>query len=83
MMHKESTIIDLRQSEGGADLVDLGGKVHQLPCSIKYDGPSSVSHYFKPKPIGKLHLSLSLSLSIYIYIYIYVFVKFSEICALW
>jgi hypothetical protein len=77
-MHEESTIIDLRQSEGGADLVDLGGKVHQLPCSIKYDGPSSVSHYFKPKPTGKLHhlsLSLSLSLSIYIYIYIYIFCK--------
>ncbi|XP_059461975.1 uncharacterized protein LOC132190966, partial [Corylus avellana] len=34
------------------DLVDLDGKVHQLPCSIKYDGPSSVSHYFKPKPTG-------------------------------
>ncbi|XP_062145987.1 uncharacterized protein LOC133853981 [Alnus glutinosa] len=52
MVCEESTIIDLRQNEGGADLVDLGGKVHQLPCSIKHDGPSSVSHYFKPKPTG-------------------------------
>ncbi|GLT63054.1 hypothetical protein SLA2020_356470 [Shorea laevis] len=52
MMCEESTIIDLRQSDGGADLVDLGGKVHQLPCAIKYDGPSSVSQYFKPKPTG-------------------------------
>lgn len=63
MMCEESTIIDLRQSDGGADLVDLGGKVHQLPCAIKYDGPSSVSQYFKPKPTGKLHqLSFSLLL---------------------
>lgn len=32
--------------------VDLKGQVHQLPCCIKYDGPSSVSHYFKPKSTG-------------------------------
>ncbi|XP_057510091.1 uncharacterized protein C12B10.15c [Actinidia eriantha] len=32
--------------------VDLTGQVHQLPCCIKYDGPSSVSNYFKPKPTG-------------------------------
>jgi hypothetical protein len=62
MVCEESTIIDLRQNEGGADLVDLGGKVHQLPCSIKYDGPSSVSHYFKPKSTGKLHQLSSLLL---------------------
>ncbi|KAL6971421.1 hypothetical protein U1Q18_031097 [Sarracenia purpurea var. burkii] len=39
---------------GGEDstALDLTGQVHQLPCCIKYDGPSSVSHYFKPKPIG-------------------------------
>ncbi|KAE8037893.1 hypothetical protein FH972_010446 [Carpinus fangiana] len=52
-MHEESTTIDLRQSGGDADLVDLGDKVHQLPCSINNDGPSSVSHYFKPKPTGR------------------------------
>ncbi|CAK9187154.1 unnamed protein product [Ilex paraguariensis] len=33
-------------------VVDLTGKVHQLPCCIKYDGPCSVSDYFKPKPTG-------------------------------
>uniref|UniRef100_A0A5B7B905 Uncharacterized protein n=1 Tax=Davidia involucrata TaxID=16924 RepID=A0A5B7B905_DAVIN len=32
--------------------VDLTGQIHQLPCRIKYDGPCSVSHYFKPKPTG-------------------------------
>ncbi|KAL3833790.1 hypothetical protein ACJIZ3_008526 [Penstemon smallii] len=32
-----------------AAVVDLTGKVHQLPCCIKYDGPTSVSDYFKPK----------------------------------
>ncbi|KAJ6339380.1 hypothetical protein OIU77_007361 [Salix suchowensis] len=31
---------------------NLTGKVHLLPCCIKYDGPSAVSHYFKPKPTG-------------------------------
>nr|GMD07394.1 ribonuclease H2 subunit C [Ipomoea batatas] len=29
--------------------VDLTGGVHQLPCCIKYNGPSEVSHYFRPK----------------------------------
>ncbi|XP_057983661.1 uncharacterized protein LOC131168339 [Malania oleifera] len=33
-------------------VVDLDGQIHQLPCGIKYDGPSSVSHYFKPKHTG-------------------------------
>lgn len=28
---------------------DLSGRVHQLPCCVKHDGPASVSHYFKPK----------------------------------
>ncbi|KAA8535411.1 hypothetical protein F0562_030414 [Nyssa sinensis] len=32
--------------------VDLTGQIHQLPCCIKYDGPCSVSHYFKPKSTG-------------------------------
>ncbi|KAK9291709.1 hypothetical protein L1049_019658 [Liquidambar formosana] len=33
-------------------VVDLTGQVHQLPCCIKYNGPCSVSHYFKPKQAG-------------------------------
>ncbi|KAJ9564900.1 hypothetical protein OSB04_000866 [Centaurea solstitialis] len=40
--------IDLRSSSS----VDLTDEVHQLPCCIKYDGPSPVSHYFKPKSTG-------------------------------
>lgn len=32
--------------------VDLSGTVHQLPCTIKLDGISSVSQYFKPKSTG-------------------------------
>ncbi|XP_042023474.1 ribonuclease H2 subunit C-like [Salvia splendens] len=36
-------------SRGGA-AANLTGKVHQLPCCIKHDGPTPVSHYFKPKP---------------------------------
>ncbi|GAV64362.1 RNase_H2_suC domain-containing protein/PP2 domain-containing protein [Cephalotus follicularis] len=31
-------------------VANLTGGVHHLPCRIKYDGPSSVSHYFNPKP---------------------------------
>ncbi|KAI4302879.1 hypothetical protein MLD38_038577 [Melastoma candidum] len=31
---------------------DVSGGVHLLPCTINYDGPSDVSHYFKPKPSG-------------------------------
>ncbi|KAK6150211.1 hypothetical protein DH2020_017736 [Rehmannia glutinosa] len=42
--------VDLNRNRAAA--VDLTGKVHQLPCCIKYDGPTSVSHYFKPKPTG-------------------------------
>ncbi|KAI3824408.1 hypothetical protein L1987_05867 [Smallanthus sonchifolius] len=32
--------------------VDLTDQIHQLPCCIKYNGPSPVSHYFKPKSTG-------------------------------
>uniref|UniRef100_A0A2P2J5V3 Uncharacterized protein n=1 Tax=Rhizophora mucronata TaxID=61149 RepID=A0A2P2J5V3_RHIMU len=35
-----------------SDVPNLTGEVHLLPCAIKYDGPSAVSHYFKPKPTG-------------------------------
>ncbi|KAJ1433569.1 WD40/YVTN repeat-like-containing domain superfamily [Sesbania bispinosa] len=40
--------IDLKRD----GMEDLTGRVHQLPCCIKHDGPASVSHYFKPKPTG-------------------------------
>ncbi|KAK3229498.1 hypothetical protein Dsin_001379 [Dipteronia sinensis] len=33
-------------------VVELSGQVHHLPCCIKYDGPCSVSDYFRPKPNG-------------------------------
>ncbi|KAG6398154.1 hypothetical protein SASPL_139609 [Salvia splendens] len=39
-------------SRGGA-AADLTGKVHQLPCCIKHDGPTPVSHYIKPKPTAQ------------------------------
>ncbi|KAL8541661.1 hypothetical protein ACS0TY_002794 [Phlomoides rotata] len=39
-------------SDKAAEAVGLTGKGHQLPCCIKYDGPTPVSHYFKPKPTG-------------------------------
>ncbi|PON74451.1 Ribonuclease H2, subunit C [Trema orientale] len=39
------------KSENGV-VADLSGQVHLLPCSIKFDGPSSVSDYFKPKSTG-------------------------------
>lgn len=33
-------------------VADLSGEVHLLPCAVKYNGPCSVSDYFKPKSIG-------------------------------
>lgn len=56
--------IDLR---GGESAVDLTGQIHQLPCCIKYDGPCSVSHYFKPKSTGNINIISSFP-EIYIYI---------------
>ncbi|XP_051125976.1 uncharacterized protein LOC127247926 isoform X3 [Andrographis paniculata] len=41
--------IDLTRDTAVADLT---GKVHILPCCIKYNGHTSVSHYFKPKYSG-------------------------------
>lgn len=38
---------------GSQEAADLNGQVHLLPCVIKYDGPCSVSDYFKPKSTGK------------------------------
>ncbi|KAG9158885.1 hypothetical protein Leryth_024678 [Lithospermum erythrorhizon] len=37
-------------SRSESPLEDLSGKVHQLPCCVKYNGLTSVSHYFKHKP---------------------------------
>ncbi|XP_050920886.1 uncharacterized protein C12B10.15c [Lathyrus oleraceus] len=43
-----ATKIDLKQD----GVESLSGRVHLLPCCIKHDGPTEVSHYFKPKPTG-------------------------------
>ncbi|KAJ6889191.1 exocyst complex component EXO84C [Populus alba x Populus x berolinensis] len=40
----------INQKKSETEVPNLTGKVHLLPCCIKYDGPSVVSHYFKPKP---------------------------------
>ncbi|KAI3664885.1 hypothetical protein L6452_43496 [Arctium lappa] len=47
----ETGIIDLGGVRSSSS-VDLTEQVHQLPCCIKYNGPSPVSHYFKPKSTG-------------------------------
>ncbi|XP_010554571.1 PREDICTED: uncharacterized protein C12B10.15c [Tarenaya hassleriana] len=43
--------IDLRSKDDNS-AADLGCHVHRLPCCIRYDGPTEVSHYFKPKCMG-------------------------------
>ncbi|CAI0392578.1 unnamed protein product [Linum tenue] len=46
-------IITLNKNQGtNSGVPDLTGEVHHLPCCIKYDGPSDVSDYFKPKSTG-------------------------------
>ncbi|RDX74073.1 SPAC12B10.15c, partial [Mucuna pruriens] len=47
---EKAASIDLKRD--GKGMEDLSGRVHQLPCCVKHDGPASVSHYFKPKPAG-------------------------------
>ncbi|CAA2997805.1 ribonuclease H2 subunit C [Olea europaea subsp. europaea] len=47
---RSQTTVDL--SRNGEAVADLTGKVHLLPCCIKYDGSTSVSDYFKPKFSG-------------------------------
>ncbi|MED6107322.1 hypothetical protein PIB30_012974 [Stylosanthes scabra] len=37
------------KKDGGED---LSGRIHQVPCCVKHDGPASVSDYFKPKLAG-------------------------------
>ncbi|PHT55307.1 hypothetical protein CQW23_03793 [Capsicum baccatum] len=54
-----SGTIDLNGSIPPSTAVDLTGKVHQLPCCIKFNGPSDVSHYFKPKSTGVIVDGLS------------------------
>ncbi|XP_050371081.1 uncharacterized protein LOC126789064 [Argentina anserina] len=44
--------INLRRNGEEEEAVDLSGKVHLLPCCIKFNGPCDVSNYFKPKPTG-------------------------------
>ncbi|XP_071703447.1 uncharacterized protein [Rutidosis leptorrhynchoides] len=39
-------------SSSSSSTVDLTDEIHQVPCCIKYTGPSPVSHYFKPKSTG-------------------------------
>ncbi|CAA7029453.1 unnamed protein product [Microthlaspi erraticum] len=40
--------IDLRAAADENSVPDISSQVHQLPCCIRFDGPSQVSHYFKP-----------------------------------
>ncbi|CAH9140013.1 unnamed protein product [Cuscuta epithymum] len=47
---RASVTVDL--SGNLCSAVDLTGRVHQLPCCIKYNGSSEVSNYFRPKPTG-------------------------------
>ncbi|XP_065852082.1 uncharacterized protein [Euphorbia lathyris] len=44
-------IINFRNQES-EQLPILTDQLHRLPCCIKFDGPSAVSQYFKPKPTG-------------------------------
>ncbi|KAK7388410.1 hypothetical protein VNO78_23226 [Psophocarpus tetragonolobus] len=46
----EKAKIDLKGE--GKGIENLSGRVHQVPCCVKHDGPASVSQYFKPKPKG-------------------------------
>ncbi|KAI7748145.1 hypothetical protein M8C21_012908 [Ambrosia artemisiifolia] len=50
-MNGETGTVDLSDVKSSS-AVDLTDQIHQLPCCIKYNGPSPVSHYFKPKPTG-------------------------------
>lgn len=64
---EDGTLGSINLNGGGApEVVDLSGKIHLLPCSIKFDGPCSVSHYFRPKPTGKTcHHYFSFNLLVY------------------
>ncbi|CAI9760035.1 unnamed protein product [Fraxinus pennsylvanica] len=47
---RSQTTVDLSRNDEA--VADLTGKIHQLPCCIKYEGSTSVSDYFKPKSSG-------------------------------
>lgn len=49
MANQENGSVGSINLSNGESMVDLTGRVHQLPCCIKFTGPSPVSHYFKPK----------------------------------
>ncbi|XP_039070466.1 uncharacterized protein LOC120217445 isoform X2 [Hibiscus syriacus] len=34
------------------ETINISGQIHHLPCYIKFNGPCSVSQYFKPKLKG-------------------------------
>ncbi|KDP23147.1 hypothetical protein JCGZ_00139 [Jatropha curcas] len=47
------TIGMISQSKNNnAEVPNLTGQLHHLPCCVKYDGPCAVSHYFKSKLTG-------------------------------
>ncbi|KAF3322502.1 ribonuclease H2 subunit C isoform X2 [Carex littledalei] len=56
-MEKETSASETAGVTGTVDLVsrdespvvDLTDRVHLLPCSVKHNGPSPVSDYFKPR----------------------------------
>jgi ribonuclease H2 subunit C len=45
-------------SRDESPVVDLTGRVHLLPCSVKHNGPSAVFDYFKPRNTGIFSLPL-------------------------
>ncbi|CAK7336973.1 unnamed protein product [Dovyalis caffra] len=49
---KAGTTGTVNQKKSEIEVPNLTGRVHLLPCCIKYDGPSAVAHYFKAKPTG-------------------------------
>lgn len=53
--------------------LDLSGKIHQLPCTIKFDGPCPVSHYFKPKSTGNALIFAVSSTPLYIFSVLFLF----------
>ncbi|XVF27249.1 hypothetical protein REPUB_Repub14bG0090400 [Reevesia pubescens] len=52
MEEERETTGSINLSQKDKEKVNLSGQVHHLPCCIKFNGPCSVSHYFKPKSKG-------------------------------
>lgn len=61
-----SGTIDLNGNLPPEKVVDITGKVHQLPCCVKFNGPSDVSHYFKPKSTGIVILFMQVKFMLYL-----------------